>query len=36
VAAFGKECQFTYLKAEEAIDLIANEYLIIWNKIKPA
>ena len=34
VAAFGKECKFPYLKVEEAINLIANEYMVIWDKIK--
>lgn len=33
-SSFGKTCNFPYLKIENAIDLIANEYLIIWNKIK--
>jgi hypothetical protein len=32
--AFRKDCNFPYLKIEETIDLIANGYLVIWDKIK--
>jgi hypothetical protein len=32
-SAFGKECNFPYLRIERAIDLIANQYLAIWQRI---
>jgi hypothetical protein len=32
--AFGKPCQFPFLKPDRAIDLIANGYQIIWSKIR--
>jgi len=35
VEAFGKDCHFPFLKIAEPIDLIANEYLEIWQKITP-
>ena len=33
-AAFGKDCNFPYLKIGDSINLIANEYLSIFDKIK--
>jgi hypothetical protein len=31
-SAFGKECNFPYLRIEKVLNLIANEYLIIFSK----
>lgn len=31
--SFNKDCNFPYIKLEPIIDLIANQYLVIWDKI---
>lgn len=33
-AAFRKDCDFPFIEIEKAVDLIANQYLVIWQKIK--
>ena len=34
-ASFNKECNFPYLKLDPVLELIADQYLFIWNEIKP-
>jgi len=32
-AAFAKKCNFPYVKIDNAIDLMADEYLSVWKKL---